>query len=122
LIELVGCRNVRIRDVRIRNTPGWGIHPVDCDGVYIRGISMISDMRGPNTDGIDPDSSRNVMISDSYIETGDDAICLKTHSDTVPRACENVTVTNCVLISDDSAIKFGTASHGDFATAPFQIA
>jgi polygalacturonase len=35
LIELVDCRNVRIRDVRIRNTPGWGIHPVDCDGVYI---------------------------------------------------------------------------------------
>ncbi|MEK7754412.1 MAG: glycoside hydrolase family 28 protein, partial [Acidobacteriota bacterium] len=119
LIELVECRNVRIRDVRIRNTPGWGIHPVDCDGVYIRGISMITDMRGPNTDGIDPDSSRNVMISDSYIETGDDAICLKTHSGPTPRACENVTVTNCVLISDDSAIKFGTASHGDFRNCTF---
>ena len=39
---------------------------------------MITDMRGPNTDGIDPDSSRNVFISDSYIEGGDDAICLKT--------------------------------------------
>jgi hypothetical protein len=119
LIELVECRNVRIRDVRIRNTPGWGIHPVDCDGVYIRGISIVSDMRGPNTDGIDPDSSRNVMISDSYIETGDDAICLKTHSGPTPRACENVTVTNCVLISDDSAIKFGTASHGDFRNCTF---
>ena len=122
LIELVGCRNVHIRDVRIRNTPGWGIRPWNCDGVYIRGISMISDMDSPNTDGIDPDASRNVFIADSYIETGDDAICLKT--DKRPGAatalpCENVTVNNCILISDDSAIKLGTASWGDFRDCTF---
>jgi hypothetical protein len=83
---------------------------------------MISDMRGPNTDGIDPDSSSNVFISDSYIETGDDAICLKTgrRADSKPvRPCRNVTVTNCVLISDDSAIKLGTASYGDFRDCTF---
>jgi hypothetical protein len=106
LIRLERCRNVRIRDIRIRNTPKFGIHPVECDGVSIRGISMISDMRGPNTDGIDPESSRNVSISDSYIETGDDAICLKSHGLPV----ENVTVTNSTLISDDSAIKIGTGT------------
>ncbi|HXI83555.1 MAG TPA: glycosyl hydrolase family 28 protein [Verrucomicrobiae bacterium] len=122
LIELVGCRNVHIRDVRIRNTPGWGIRPWNCDGVYIHGISMISDMDSPNTDGIDPDASRNVFISDSYIETGDDAICLKTDKRpeaTTAQACENVTVANCVLISDDSAIKLGTASWGDFRDCTF---
>ena len=122
LIELVGCHNVHIRDVRIRNQPGWGIRPWNCDGVYIRGVSMITDLRGPNTDGIDPDASRNVFISDSYIETGDDAICLKTDKRpgaSSARACENVTVNNCVLISDDSAIKFGTASWGDFRDCTF---
>lgn len=122
LIELVGCHNVHIRDIRIRNMPGWGIHPWDCDGVFIRGISMITDMRGPNTDGIDPDSSRNVFISDSYIEGGDDAICLKTSKRPDGKAapsCEHVTVTNNVLISDDSAIKLGTASYGDFRDCTF---
>jgi len=121
LIELVGCRHVRIENVRIRNTPGWGIHPLECDGVWIRGISMISDLRGPNTDGIDPDSSRNVMISDCYIETGDDAIVLKTTGRLrIPAPpCENVTVTNCVLISDDAALKLGTESHGDFRNCTF---
>lgn len=122
LIELVGCRNVHIRDIRIRNAPAWGIHPWNCDGVYIRGISMITDMRGPNTDGIDPDSSRDVIISDSYIEGGDDAICLKTtrRPDGKPApACERVTATNNVLISDDSAIKLGTASYGDFRDCTF---
>jgi hypothetical protein len=119
LIELFRCRNVRIRDVRILNTPGWGIHPLECDGVFIRGITIISDMRGPNTDGIDPDSSRNVTISDSYIETGDDAICLKSRQGNPPPPCENITVTNCVLTSDDSAIKLGTASYGDFRNCVF---
>jgi polygalacturonase len=101
LIELIGCRNIHIQDVRIRNLPGWGIHPWECDGVYIHGLSMITDMRGPNTDGIDPDCSRNVFISDCYIEGGDDAICLKTTKrlPTVPAPpCEHVVVNNCVLI------------------------
>jgi hypothetical protein len=120
-IELQECRNVRIRDVHIRNTPGWAIHPVNCDGVWIRGISIVSPMQGPNTDGIDPDSSRNVFISDSYIETGDDCIVLKTTGRTgLPaRACENVAVTNCVLVSDDTAIKLGTESFGDFRHISF---
>lgn len=110
------CRNVRIRDVRIRNTPALGIYPLECDGVSIKGISMISTMRGPNTDGIDISSSRNVVISDSYIETGDDAICLKSQ-ERMPT--ENVTVTNCVLTTDDSAIKVGTATHSNFKNCTF---
>jgi len=119
LIELVRCRNVRLHDVRIRNQPGWGVHPWQCDGVYISGLSIINDMRSPNTDGIDPDSSRNVFISDCFIETGDDAICLKTDKQSAARPCENVTVDNCVLTSDDSAIKLGTASWGDFRDCTF---
>ena len=122
LIELIGCRNVHIRDVRIRNQPGWGIRPWECDGVFIHGVSMITDLRGPNTDGIDPDSSRNVMISDCYIESGDDTICLKTDKrpgELTALPCERVTVDNCVLISAQSAIKLGTASWGDFRDCAF---
>ncbi len=115
-IELVECKDVRIENIRIRNTPGWGIHPLLCDRVVIRGISMITDYRGPNTDGIDPDSTRNLFISDTYIETGDDAIVLKTTGRLGQPAppTENVTVTNSVLMSDDAALKLGTESYGDF--------
>ncbi|MPY89620.1 MAG: hypothetical protein GEU99_17055 [Luteitalea sp.] len=115
-IELVESEDIRIENIRIRNTAGWGIHPLVCDRVLIRGISIINDYRGPNTDGIDPDSTRNLIISDSYIETGDDAIVLKTTGRLGRPAppCENITVTNCVLMSDDAALKLGTESHGDF--------
>jgi hypothetical protein len=115
-IELVESRDIRIENIRIRNTPGWGIHPLVCDRVVIRGISIINDYRGPNTDGIDPDSTRNLMISDSYIETGDDAIVIKTSGRLGQPAppSENITINNCVLMSDDAALKLGTESHGDF--------
>lgn len=105
------CRQIRIENIHIYETPGWGIKPSECDGVLIRGVTMRSDLRGPNTDGIDPDSSRNVMISDCHIETGDDAICLKSHGG---KPVEDVVVTNCVLKSDDSGFKLGTSGDGDF--------
>lgn len=121
LIELWDCRNVRLQDVTVRNAPGWTIHPKDCDGVWIRGLSIINHMNGPNTDGIDPDSSRNVVISDCYIEAGDDCIVLKTtkRGEGPVRSCENVTVTNCTLVSSASALKLGTESHADFRHCVF---
>ncbi len=116
LIELVSCRNVRIRDVTILQPPGWTIHPLECDGVNIRGVAIIADTRGPNTDGIDVDSSRNVSISDCYIETGDDAIVIKTtgRRGSEVKPSENIAVTNCVLTTTCNNFKMGTESLGDF--------
>lgn len=116
LLEFVNCRRVNIQDVFIRNAPGWTIHPLQCDGVKIHGISIVNHPEGPNTDGIDPDSSCNVQIADSYIEAGDDCIVLKTTGKlggkTLPT--ENVTVTNCILATTCYGFKIGTESLGDF--------
>ena len=72
--------------------------------------------KGRATDGIDVDSSRNVQISDSYIEAGDDCIVIKTTGElggkTMPS--ENITVTNCVLGSTWNNVKLGTESLGEF--------
>ena len=116
LIEIADSRQIRIQNLDIRETPGWGIHPLRCDGMVIRAVSLISHLRGPNTDGIDVDSSLNVRIADCYIEGGDDAIVLKT----VPRPGEtaaptqNVTVTNCVMTSTSNCFKLGTESTAGF--------
>lgn len=116
MIEIVESRDVRIENVSIRETAGWGIHPSHCDGVVIRGVSLISHLRGPNTDGIDVGSSRNVRISDCYIEGGDDAIVIKTlvRPGLPPRPSENVTVTNCVMTSTSNCFKLGTESTAGF--------
>jgi hypothetical protein len=128
LIEIWDSHGIRIQDVTIRKAPAWTIHPKNCDDVKIRGISILNNLRGINTDGIDIDSSRNVIVSDSHIEAGDDCIVLKTTNrrsepgpdgspageTVVAGPTENVTVTNNVLVSAASALKLGTESYGDF--------
>ncbi len=56
--------------------------------------------------------SRNVTISDCVLDTDDDAICFK--SEDPDFVVENVTVKNCDLSSNCNFIKFGTASAGGF--------
>jgi polygalacturonase len=116
LIEIADSRAIRIQDLSIRNTPGWGIHSLRSDGVVIRGVSLVSHLRGPNTDGIDVDSSRNVRIADCYIEGGDDAIVIKTvaRPGQPLRPSENITVTNCVMTSTSNCFKLGTESTAGF--------
>ncbi len=116
LIELRDSRGIRIENVTIRNSPKWTLHPKNCDDVKVRGVTMLNPLRAENTDGIDVDSSRNVIISDCRIEGGDDCIVLKTtrDGDAAVLPTENVVVTNCVLVSAATALKLGTETHGDF--------
>jgi len=120
LIEIWNSHGIRIEDITIRKAPAWTIHPKNCDDVKIRGISLLNNLRAINTDGIDIDSSRNVIVSDAHIEAGDDCIVLKT-TDRGGTAgpTENVTVTNSVLVSAASALKLGTESYGDFRHCTF---
>ena len=102
ILNTVGCKNLLLEGVTLRNSPGWTVHPVDCDRLTIHGISMINaidpENQGPNTDGIDPDACTRVRISDCYIQSGDDCIVLKvTNRPGGNRSCSDIAVTNCVL-------------------------
>lgn len=111
MIQFEGCEDIRIDGITLVNSPFWAINIVSSSRVHINGITILNDRRGPNTDGIDISSSSNVFISNCFINTGDDAICLK--GPYVDQSTENIVVTNCTLISDDSAVKLGTRSNGD---------
>ncbi|MDB6088824.1 MAG: hypothetical protein JWN85_1608 [Gammaproteobacteria bacterium] len=124
LIEFVGSRNVRIENVSIRDAPGWTIHPLESDGVTIHGVNIMNEAYGPNTDGIDVDSTRNVMISDTHIEASDDCIVLKTtgRSGGKVSPTESVTITNIVCSTENQGFKIGTESLGDFRDITFSNA
>jgi hypothetical protein len=113
---LNNCRNVHLRDLSIVHSPLWNVRLNDCDRVTVHGVYIYSDLeKGVNADGIDIVSSSNVTISDSIIETGDDAIVLKAIArDGQPaRPVENVAVTNCVLTSSSTALMIGTETQAD---------
>ena len=109
MIKLVRCKDIRVAGISIINSPSWTFYPYDCDRLRIDGIYIHTDQKyGVWADGIDPDGCRDVIIANSTIETGDDAIVFYSSraSGGPPKACENITVTNCRLSSSSSAIKF----------------
>jgi polygalacturonase len=120
MVEFAQCRNVRISGVTLKNSSGWTLRPVACDGVVIDGIRIRNPNHGVNTDGIDITASRNVFVSNCDIDTGDDAICLKSenpYGDLLPT--KNITITNCVIATSCNSFKLGTASHGSFENIVF---
>lgn len=77
LVELMYSTKVVISNLTFINSPFWTIHPVYCSDVLIQNVTILAPLDSPNTDGIDPDSSKNVCIEECYISTGDDLIAIK---------------------------------------------
>lgn len=120
MIEFAQCRNVRISGITLKNSAGWTLRPVACETVVIDGVRIRNPYYGRNTDGMDITASRDVMVSNCDILTGDDAICLKSenpYGDVLPT--KNITVTNCVISSASNGFKLGTASQGAFENIVF---
>jgi polygalacturonase len=110
MIRFIQCKNVTVKDVTFKNSPMWVQHFLACDDVRITGITVRS-LVNHNNDGIDIDSCSRVVISDCNIESGDDAIVLKSTS---ARICKDIAITNCVLSTRCNALKMGTESNGGF--------
>ncbi len=106
-----GCRSVALRGFRVLFSDAWTLHLKRCEGVVIEDVTIANNTRRLNSDGIDPNSCRNVRIRRCRITAGDDAIVLKS---TEPFPCEDVEVSDCVLESPTAAFKLGTESRGDF--------
>jgi hypothetical protein len=109
--RIIGCRNVLVSGVTLKNSPGWMQHYLACEGLTIRDITVDTRRKIQNNDGMDIDSCQRVRISGCDISCGDDAICLKS---TLHRPCKDIVITNCVLSALCNGIKFGTESMGGF--------
>jgi polygalacturonase len=110
LIRMVACQNVRVRGLTIKDSPMWVQHYLACDGVDLEGLTVVSKCNA-NNDGIDIDGCQRVRIAHCDIQSGDDAIVLKS---TLDRPCRQIAITNCLLNSECNAFKLGTESNGGF--------
>lgn len=120
LLTLIGCHNIRITDLTIRDAAYWTVHLAGCTDVVISGISLLNELKVRNSDGIDIDHSKNVRISDCLIQSGDDCICLKNRREySEYGSCENIVVNNCIMTSRSCAIKIGSENMDSIQHAIF---
>lgn len=114
--RLVRCRDVLVEGVEFRNSPMWTVSPLACDDVVIRGIRIHNPPDSPNTDGINPESCRNVRIEGCHVDVGDDCITIKSGKETDGRRellpCENITVTGCTLMRGHGGVVVGSEMSG----------
>lgn len=121
MIRFANCRRASVEGVRLQNSPSWTLHMLNCDDVRIAGLSIKNPIFGPNTDGIDLTGCQNVFVTGCSIETGDDAICLKSENPlgSEPRLVKNIVVSNCILNTCCNGFKLGTSSEAGFENIVF---
>ncbi|MFC5282048.1 glycoside hydrolase family 28 protein [Pedobacter alpinus] len=108
------CNNVLISDVKIINAPMWNLNPVLCENVTIANVKIIT--HGPNNDGCDPESCKNVLIKDCYFDTGDDCIAIKSGRNEdgrrIAKPAENHIIENCEMKDGHGGVVIGSEISG----------
>ena len=114
-VSFVSCTNVLLDGFTIGSGPNWTIHPVYCENTTIRHVNVDTD--GPNNDGIDPDSCRDMLIEDCTFSTGDDCVVLKSGYNEdgwrVGRPTENVIMRHCFSKRGHGGLVVGSEMSGD---------
>ncbi|HYD52184.1 MAG TPA: glycoside hydrolase family 28 protein, partial [Gemmatimonadaceae bacterium] len=113
-IQPYRCRNVLVEDVRIINSPMWEIHPVLCTNVTVRGARV--ETAGPNNDGCNPESCRDVLIENCLFDTGDDCIAIKSGRNADGRRInvpsENIVIRGCRMKEGHGGVTIGSEISG----------
>lgn len=110
LLRFENCKNVTFSGLSFRRPAFWGLHLVDCHKLHINAVNIDFRNNGANNDGIDIDGCEQVLIENCTINSGDDAICLKSSLN----VCSDFLIRNCMVSSHTSPLKFGTSSSGGF--------
>ncbi len=116
LIAPINCKNVLLEDFSIvKPGPFWTIHLTYCDHVIVRNLKVLT-TGGPNTDGLNIDSSKNVLIEHCFFNTGDDCICMKSGINEdgwrVGKPTENVVIRHNRTNQGHGGIVFGSDTSG----------
>jgi polygalacturonase len=113
-VEPYRCKNVLIEGVTFKRSPFWVMHPTLCENVTVRGVTV--DTAGPNTDGCDPESCKDVLIENCNFNNGDDCIAVKSGRNNDGRRVnvptENLIIRNCRMKNGHGGIALGSEITG----------
>jgi len=119
-IETFESKNVSIKDLTLTNSPFWTVHLAYTDGAHVDGVKIRNLMnasgRMPSTDGVDIDSSRNVLVERADIQANDDALVIKSGRDgdglRVNRPSENILIRNSLVTAGAAGFTIGSETSG----------
>ena len=113
-IQPYRCKNILIEGVNIINSPMWEIHPILSENITVRNVRISS--HGPNNDGCDPESCKDVLIENCSFDTGDDCIAIKSGRNEDGRRLgiptENVIVRGCEMKDGHGGVTIGSEISG----------
>lgn len=116
LLVFTNCKKVLLEGVTIQNSPAWNIHPLLCEDLTLRKVSVRNPWYGQNGDGVDVESCKNVLIEDCTFDVGDDGICIKSGRDKAGRdrgkPTENVLIRNNVVYHAHGGFVIGSEMSG----------
>ncbi|KAA6450616.1 glycoside hydrolase family 28 protein [Bacillus swezeyi] len=113
-IQPYRCQNILIKDVTVLNSPMWQVHPVLCENVTVDGVKVVG--HGPNTDGVNPESCKNVVIKHCHFDNGDDCIAVKSGRNADGRRinipAENIVIENNEMKDGHGGVTIGSEISG----------
>jgi len=123
LVQFESCNGVRVTNTLLRNSPFWTLHPLYSSNVYIADITILAPQNSPNTDGVDVDSSDNVLIERITVSNGDDMIAIKSGFNMAGilygKPSENVIIRDSVF-SNGHGLSIGSETSGSVRNITFQ--
>lgn len=116
ILYFARCKNVRVQNVTVQNSPCWTVHPYYSDNLAFLNLYIHNPSDSPNTDGLDPESCSNVRVLGTVISVGDDCMAIKSGKYYMSmkhhKVTEAVTIRNCLFERGHGSVTVGSEAAG----------
>lgn len=114
LVMAIASTDILVEGVMLQDPGSWNTQILRCENVIFRNVKIMNDYDLSNTDGFDPDASKNVLLENSFAMCSDDNVAMKTTGYSgYGGSLRDVTVRGCVFITKKSSLKLGTETKGN---------
>ena len=99
LISIERCKNLRLENLTLQNSPKFHFVPADCDEVVITNVTFLAPERAANTDAMDP-SGHHYLITHCKVDVGDDNVAIKAGKKSADGKfqSEDFSITGCTFL------------------------